>query len=159
MALHNHGTAVASERVLIITRTFDAPRELVFDAWTKCEHVARWFGPKDFTVPHCSMDFRVGGSYRYCMLGPDGKEHWVSGTYKEIKKPEKLVFTWVREDNDGKVWLDNVVTLTFADRGNQTAFTLNQQIFEEIEQRDGHRGGWSTCLDKLAEFVENKHQS
>lgn len=121
MTSQNRSTALASERVLIITRTFDAPRELVFDAWTQCEHVARWFGPKDFTVPHCSMDFKVGGSYRYCMLGPDGSEHWVSGTYKEIKKPEKLVFTWVREDNDGKVWLDNVVTLTFTDRGKQTA--------------------------------------
>ena len=156
MTSQNRSTALASERVLIITRTFDAPRELVFDAWTQCEHVARWFGPKDFTVPHCSMDFKVGGSYRYCMLGPDGSEHWVSGTYTEIKKPEKLVFTWVREDNDGKVWLDNVVTLTFADRGKQTAFTLHQQIFESIEERDAHNGGWSTCLDKLAAFVEGK---
>lgn len=155
MPLQNRGTGLASERVLLITRTFDAPRDLVFDAWTKCEHVARWFGPKDFTVPHCSMDFRVGGSYRYCMLGPDGVEHWVSGTYKEIKKPERLVFTWVREDNDGKVWLDNVVTLTFADRGEQTAFSLNQQIFESMEERDAHNGGWSTCLDKLAEFVQS----
>ena len=156
MSLQNRGAGLASERVLIIARTFDAPRDVVFDAWTKCEHVARWFGPKDFTVPHCNMDFRVGGTYRYCMLGPDGNEHWVSGTYKEIKKPEKLVFTWVREDNDGRIWLDNVVTLTFTDRGAQTAFTLNQQIFESIEERDAHNGGWSTCLDKLAEFVESR---
>ncbi|NUM55843.1 MAG: SRPBCC domain-containing protein [Candidatus Hydrogenedentes bacterium] len=148
--------APGKERVLIYSRTFDAPRRLVFEAWSKPEHVVRWFGPKDFSVPQCEMDFRVGGSYRFCMRAPDGMDHWVSGTYKEIKEPERLVFTWVREDLNGNVWLDNVVTLTFTDRGEKTAFALHQAMFESVEERDAHNGGWSQCMDRLAAFVENR---
>jgi uncharacterized protein YndB with AHSA1/START domain len=75
------------EEGLALTRLFDAPRELVFAAWTDCEHFARWWGPKDFTTPHCSIDLRPGGRMHYCMRAPDGQEFWGLGIYREIVSP------------------------------------------------------------------------
>src|SRR4051812_34280377 len=105
------------ERTLVVSRVFDAPRELVFRAWTKPEHVTRWWGPKDFTLPVCEQDFRLDGGYRFCMRAPDGVDHWVWGEYREIDEPRRLVFTWHREDAQGKPFNESVVTVTFDDHG------------------------------------------
>ena len=117
-------TAPASDRELVIQRTFNARRETVFEAWTKVEHVVNWFGPSGFTAPVCEIDFRVGGFYRICMRSPEGEDHWVSGEYREIIEHERLVFTWIREDVSGKIWSSTVVELTFEDEGESTQFTL-----------------------------------
>jgi uncharacterized protein YndB with AHSA1/START domain len=69
---------------LIITRIFDAPRELVWKAWTEPEQLMRWWGPKSFTSPVCKIDLRVGGVYLYCMRSPEGQDYWNTGVYKEI---------------------------------------------------------------------------
>ena len=143
------------ERVLVIDRLFNAPREVVFEAWTRAEHVVRWWGPNDFTLPFCEMDFRVGGSYKYCMRSPGGEEHWVWGTYQEIDPPAKLVFTWDRKDLEGNPRSNSVVTLTFTEYEGKTKFTLHQGIFEFADDCAEHYGGWSECLNRLAEFVEN----
>lgn len=146
-------TISTGDRVLLMTRIFDAPRHLVFDAWAKPEHLTRWFGPTDFTVPSCAMDFRVGGHYRYCMHAPDGQDHWVWGDYREIVPPDRLVFTWDRVDPDGTPRSNSVVTLTFEDFWGKTKMTLRQERFALQADCDEHSVGWSECLDKLAAYV------
>ncbi len=78
---------------LTITRVFDAPRELVWKAWTEPERVKRWWGPKSFTTPVSKIDLRVGGKYLYCMRSPEGKDFWGTGIFREIVAPERLVMT------------------------------------------------------------------
>ena len=87
-----------AENVLVLTRLIDAPRGLVFSVWTQPEHLTRWWGPNQFTLPHCEGDFREGGAYKFCMRAPDGSDHWVWGTYEEIVPPSRLVFTWHRTE-------------------------------------------------------------
>ena len=152
-----NSTAPPPDRVLTITRVFDAPRQLVFEAWTKPEHVVRWWGPKHFTLRTCEQDFRVGGKYRFCMRAPDGSDHWVWGEYHEIVEPQRLVFSWHREDADGKPFNESVVTVTFAaHEGGKTKLTMHQAVFWTVEDRDAHQGGWSQCLDRLGAFVETQ---
>ncbi|MEO8588285.1 MAG: SRPBCC family protein [Flavobacteriales bacterium] len=145
-------TATA-QRTLVITRVFDAPPRLVFNAWSKPEQLVRWFGPNNFTVPACEQEFREGGTYRFCMHAPDGGDHWVWGEYREISEYDRLVFTWVRQDDKSKPWVDNVVTLTFEEQDGKTVFTLHHALFDTPEFRDEHEGGWSECMDRLGAFV------
>lgn len=142
----------ASDRELIIERVFDAPREMVFEAWTRPEHVTKWWGPKDFTLPFCEMDFREGGSYRFCMRSPEKTDHWVWGEYRKIVKPEEIVLTWNRENVHGEISSNTTVTLLFQADGERTRFKLYQALFETVENRDGHAFGWGQCLDRLAAY-------
>src|SRR5512147_1513859 len=86
-----------AQHELVITRTFDAPRALVFRAWTQPEHMVRWLGPHGYTAPSCKIDFRVGGAYRACICSPEGQESWMRGIYREIVEPERLVFSFAWE--------------------------------------------------------------
>src|SRR5687768_9701738 len=88
---------------IVITRIFDAPRELVWKAWTEPEHFKRWWGPKEYTCPFCEMDLRVGGKYLNCMRSPEGQEYWSTGVYREIIPMERLVFTDCFADEHGNV--------------------------------------------------------
>ncbi|MDB6113270.1 MAG: polyketide cyclase [Lacunisphaera sp.] len=144
----------AEDRVLILTRLLDAPRRLVFQAWAQPGHLARWWGPNGFTLPVCTQDFRPGGAYRFCMRAPDGTDHWVWGTYREIVEPERLVFTWQRNDEAGlRRQLNNVVTVTLVAQGGKTHLTLHHAAFQTVADRDDHRGGWSECLDRLGQHA------
>lgn len=143
----------AAQRTLTISRVFDAPPRLVFIAWSKPEHLVRWFGPKDFTLPFCEQDFRGGGAYRFCMHAPDGTNHWVWGEYLEISEYDRLVFTWVRQDDKPAPWVDNRVTLTFEEHEGKTRFTMHHALFATQQDRDEHDGGWGECFDRLAVFV------
>ncbi|MDB6123457.1 MAG: polyketide cyclase [Pedosphaera sp.] len=158
MSARNELATESSERELIITRIFDAPRSLVFKVWTQPEHLARWFGPKNFTLPFCEMDFRPGGSYRFCMRSPEGIDCWVWGKYREIVEPERMVFTWNREDENGNLWSKTVVTVTFAEHEGKTKFTLYQALFEKVEYRDEHNVGWSECVERLMNYVEHANK-
>src|SRR5262245_53222787 len=89
--------ALASGREIVLTRAFNAPRHLVFDAFTKAHHVARWWGPRYLTLAVCEIDLRVGGAYRFVQRAPDGDEFAFSGVYREIVPPERLVYTFVFE--------------------------------------------------------------
>lgn len=153
MVAENTPSAPPSDRVLVLTRIFNAPPRLVFSAWTKPEHLVRWWGPTNFTLPSCEIDFRVGGRYRYCMRSPDGIDFWVSGTFREIVEPERIVFTWERV-NPPTVTPHSVVTVTFEPLGDKTKFTLHHAVFISVEDRDDHQGGWNGCLDRLGAFVE-----
>ena len=142
-----------AERVLILTRLFDAPRDLVFKVWTRPEHLIRWWGPKDFTLPFCTMDFRPGGAYRFCMRSPEGVDHWVWGVYREIVEPERLVFTWERDDLEGVRYRSNtLVEVTFAEHEGKTRLTLHHSLFQTVPDRDEHQGGWNECLDRLVSY-------
>jgi uncharacterized protein YndB with AHSA1/START domain len=152
MAATATATNAMAQHELVITRTFDAPRALVFKAWSAPEHAVRWFGPKNFTVPHCSMDFRVGGAYRACICSPDGKEYWMLGLYREIVKPERIVFTFAWEE-EGERGRENLITVTFAEQGDQTRMTFRQAFFESVSERDSHNEGWSECFDRLVQFL------
>jgi len=92
-----------SDREIAMTRSFDAPRELVFDALTKPEHLVRWWGPKGYSCPACKIDFRVGGAWLACMRSPEGQDIWSTGVYREIVPLERIVSTDSFADAEGNV--------------------------------------------------------
>jgi uncharacterized protein YndB with AHSA1/START domain len=151
-AVSNAATESA-DRVLVITRIFDAPREFVFKAWTEPEHLMRWWGPRGFTMTSCEIDLRPGGACHFHMRSPEGAEHRTRGVFREIIEPERLVMTRAWVDAEGKPGHETLLTLTFADHGGKTKLTLHQAIFESVTARDLHQRGWSSSLDCLAEYL------
>lgn len=141
------------ERELVITRVIDAPRGLVFKTWTQPEHIARWWGPRGFTTIHCEMDVRVGGAYRFGMRSPQGTEHWKRGVYREIVEPDRIVFTFAWENADGTLGHELLTTVTFDEQGAWTRLTLRQAPFETTERRDDHGQGWTSTMERFAEYV------
>jgi uncharacterized protein YndB with AHSA1/START domain len=141
------------ERTLVLSRVFDAPRALVFKAWTQPEHLARWWGPRGFTLISFKADARVGGSFRFGMRSPENTDHWAHGAYREVVPPERLVYTFAWEHPDGKPKHETIITLTFAEQGAQTKLTLKQTLFESVTSRDMHQSGWSSTFDMLGEYL------
>jgi uncharacterized protein YndB with AHSA1/START domain len=153
------------ERELVITRVFDAPRDLVFEAWTEPEHLRRWWGPKGFTTPVCRIDLRKGGAYLYCMRSPEGKDYWGKGVYREVVKPERIVCTDSFADEKGNTvspkqygmgpdWpAEALITVTFAERGGKTWFTLKHAPLKPGPERDMCQQGWNESLDKLDDYL------
>jgi uncharacterized protein YndB with AHSA1/START domain len=145
--------AEVRERALVITRIFEAPRDLVFRAWTEPDRAARWWGPQGFVTTYSNMDVRPGGSFRVCMRSPEGIEHWKQGIYREVVERERLVFTFAWEDAEGKPSHQTLVTVTFSERGDKTELTLRQAVFETVEARDNHQRGWTSTLERFAEYL------
>ncbi len=143
----------SAARELTVSRLIDAPRALVFRAWTESEQVAQWWGPRGFTTLACEMDIRPGGSYRFSMRSPEGTVHRKQGVYREIVAPERVVFTFAWEDADGRPGHQTLVTVTFAEQGQQTLLTLHQAIFDTAEARDSHQVGWTSCLGRFADYL------
>lgn len=141
------------ERVLVIERVFDAPRELVFKAWTEPDRLTQWMGPRGFTITLCQLDLRPGGAYRFHMRSPEGTEHRVHGVLREVVPPEQFAYTWAWVDAQGESGPETLLTLTFGELGGKTKLTLHQAIFESVTARDQHRGGWNSALDCLAEYL------
>jgi uncharacterized protein YndB with AHSA1/START domain len=153
------------KRDLVITRVFDAPRELVFNVWTDPKHVVRWWGPKDFTATYCKIDLKPGGTFHFCMRSPEGKEYWNKGVYHEIVVPERIVSTIYFSDKDGNIvdpmhyglgpgcpseMLDMV---TFAvESGTRTRLTLHRTSKPSITDQffAGMNQGWNQSLDRFA---------
>jgi uncharacterized protein YndB with AHSA1/START domain len=142
-----------SDLDLIVTRLIDAPRAMVFKAWTDPTQVARWWGPKGYVTTHCEMDIREGGAYRCCMRSPEGTDHWKRGVYREILAPERIVFTFAWEDPTGHPGHQTLITVTFEEAGAKTQLTLRQRVFDTVENRDSHRIGWTSCLERFAEYM------
>jgi uncharacterized protein YndB with AHSA1/START domain len=141
-------TTMSDQRELVITRMFDAPRELVFRCWTDPTHLVRWWGPKGSTALFVSVDLTEGGAWRTCISDPaDGRELWSSGVYLEIVPPERLVFSFAWEGAAEPE--DTLVTITFAERDGKTEMTFHQSGFDTVESRDGHIEGWQECFDDL----------
>ena len=142
-----------SDREIIMTRVFAAPRRLVFQAWSSPEHMLRWYGPRSCPLVACEMDFRVGGSWRNVMRFPDGKEMVMRGVYQEIKAPERLVSTESFDDYPG----ESLNTITLTEENGQTTFTCHV-LYQSKEIRDavirsGMEGGAGETYDRLAEHV------
>ncbi len=141
------------EREVTITRVFDAPRELVFQAWTEPEHLIQWWGPHGFTNSACEVDLRVGGKWKIVMRFPDGTDNPCHGVYLEIVPPERLVFTNIAEDKNGNRLLEGVTTVTFADLGGKTNLTVHTRMTGLVPfaplMLDGMEPGWSQSLERL----------
>lgn len=158
--------AVNETERMVVTRVFDAPRELVWKAWTDPKYVQQWWGPKGFTAPVCKMDFRVGGKSLYCMRMPDGQEFWNGVDYYEIVPYEKIVSSMYFADAQGnKVEAEELgieheaiegaydITL-FEDIGNgQTKLTFIGNEPMESAKNSGQLEGWNQILDKIADVV------
>lgn len=146
-----------SDREILITRVFDAPRALVFKAWTDPKHLAQWWGPNGFTITTYEMDFRPGGVWRFVMHGPDGRDYQNKVVYVEIAEPERLVYKHV----SGPQFQ---MTVTFADDGHKTKITA-QMLFESASLRDktikefGAVEGLKQTLGRLAEHVTHMKES
>jgi uncharacterized protein YndB with AHSA1/START domain len=140
-----------SSSVFVTTRDFDAPRRLVFEAWTKSQHLIRWWGPRRFTLPTCEIDFHVGGAYRFVMRGPDGKDYSMKGIYREIVAPERIVFTAALDDEppDREI----VTTVTFAEQEGKTRLTVKQTVPASETKARGQKQGWTESLERLADHL------
>jgi uncharacterized protein YndB with AHSA1/START domain len=154
-------TFEAKGRQIAIERIFDAPRELVWSAWTDCEHLQHWWGPTGWTLPVCKLDLRVGGVWHYCMRSPDGKQDsWGISTYREIVEPERLVLTDAFSDEQGTVAADMpemLNTITFQEEGGKTRVTSTSEYgsAEELQRviEMGVEQGVKETWDRLVEYL------
>jgi len=138
---------------LTVRRTFQAPRDGVFRAWTNAQELARWFAPSaEYSTKVPELDLKVGGKYKVEMHHKSGNIHTVEGTYREIKPPEKIAFTWRWES--GPEAQESLVTIEFLDLGSSTEILLTHVQLPSAEEREKHAHGWNGCLEQLARFVE-----
>ena len=149
-------TKPLAERELTITRTFTAPRALVFAAWTDARHLAQWWGPHGYTNPVCEIDPRVGGKLRIHMRGPDDTTHRLEGVVRDIVAPERLVIA-NSVDVAGRRLLEGLFTVTFAERDGKTTMTLHARAAALAEEAllwlDGMNEGWGQSIERLEAFV------
>ena len=154
--MKNTGTlevTTPSEREIVLTRVFDAPRKLVFDAFTKPELLKRWFGPRGWQMVVCDIDLKVGGSWRYLMRGPDGSEWGLHGIYREIVPPDRLVHTQVLDDVPGE---SLATTVLVEDRGRTTMKATLLYPSQEIRDamlKSGMEYGAGASYDRLDEYL------
>lgn len=160
MAANNAGISQptrASDFDLVLTRVFDAPRKLVFQAWTETKHLAQWWGPNGFTNPVCEMDARVGGKISIHMRAPNGVVYPMSGVIEEIDEPNRLVFLTSALDEQGNSMFDVRNTATFAERHGKTELTLQARVISTTavapQYLKGMEAGWTQSLDRLAAHV------
>ena len=144
-------------RELTLTRVFDAPRDLVFKAWTERDRLARWWGPHGFTNPRCEIDVRPGGAIAIDMRGPDGNVYPMKGLFREIVPPERLVFTSSATAADGKPMFEMLNSVTFTARGEQTEVRLEVRALmitgDAARPLQGMTQGWTESLDRLQDEV------
>ncbi len=149
--------ATYGEGTVAITRIFDAPRHLVWRAWTDPKMMAQWFGPRGFTTSVPVLDLRVGGALRIVMHGPDGNDYPAACEFREVVAPERLVFVNNAVDKDGKVLLEGLTTVAFAEQGGKTTMTLHTYAVGRVpvakQMLAGMEAGWTQTIDKLGELV------
>jgi uncharacterized protein YndB with AHSA1/START domain len=154
----------------VISRTFDAPRDLVWKAWTERDRMMEWFGPKGFTMTKATLDFRPGGIFHYCLKGPDGKEMWGKFVYREIVPPEKIVHVHSFSDEKGGVTVhpmsptwprEMLSTATFTEKDGKTTITLTWATLNATpeEQKtfdsnfEGMTMGWTGTFEQLTAYL------
>ncbi len=154
--MKNTGTlkvSLPTEREVVMTRVFDAPRRLVFDALTKPELLKRWFGPRGWSLVVCEADLKVGGAWRWVLRGPDGRDMGMRGVYQEITPPEWLVSTESFDDYPG----ESLNTLILSEEDGKTTFTIKvryaSQEIRDAVIKSGMEHGAAECYDKLAEML------
>lgn len=167
----SHDSALPpGERKLVITRTFDAPRELVWNAFTESDRLAHWWGPKGFTMVVRTLDFRLGGTFHYSMRSPDGHITWGKFVYRDIQPSERLVFVSSFSDEAGNIirspfsptWpLEILNTLTLTESGGTTTVTLRGGPINSTEEeretfwnaQESVRQGFAGTFDQLAAYL------
>ena len=146
-------------KVLVMRRLIEAPRDAVWKAWTDRDQMQRWWGPEGFTNPVCEMNVRPGGAIRIDMRAPDGTVYPMTGAFREIARPERLVFTSAALDKAGKPLFEVLNTVTFAERGGKTTLTLRARVSKATAEAapylEGMDEGWSQTLDRLGAHVIN----
>ncbi|MFB3889630.1 MAG: SRPBCC domain-containing protein [Candidatus Bathyarchaeia archaeon] len=166
----NNQTRTTPKSEVMITRVFDAPRRLVWKAWTDPETMKRWWGPKNFTAPIVEIDLRVGGKSLACMRSPEGKDYWSTGVYQEIVPMERLVMTDSFADEKGNVVpathygmskdfpRELLITVTFEKQNGKTTMTLRHGPTDKMSaaDRDGMEQGWNESFDKLEEELRKQ---
>lgn len=153
MAEKNNPASPTTDRELLITRVFDAPRSLVFKAWTEPERIKQWWGPHGAETLSCEMDFRPGGVWRTRTKGPGGGEFVSRSVFREIVEPERLVFTFAWEHAEGNPKHETLVTITFVEQNGQTLLTFHHGMFDSVSSRDGHEKGWRGFFDHLSDYL------
>ncbi|MAU08213.1 MAG: ATPase [Anaerolineaceae bacterium] len=151
---------------IVIERTFDAPRVVIWQMWTEPEHFSQWYGPTDFTIPICEIDLQEDGKRLFCMQSPDGMQMWFTGTYKEISPIDKLVYTESMADAEGNVVgpdhygmpadaqpLETIITVILDDLGDKTRMTMTHA---GIPAGSPGEMGWNMAFDKLAAVVADR---
>ena len=158
----NLRVATPTDREIAMTRVFDAPRHLVFEAWTKPELLKRWlYGPPDWSLAVCDMDLRPGGALRWVWCGPDGTEMGLSGVYREIVPPERIVHTELFDED----WTggETLATIDFVEQDGKTTVTMTV-LYSSREARDGAlksgmEHGMAAGYDRLAEMLASTSQN
>jgi uncharacterized protein YndB with AHSA1/START domain len=151
----------STEPELVITRLIAAPRALVFKAWSEPAQLVRWWGPKGFTTPHCTVDFRPGGAWHLCMRSPEGRVFWAKGVYREIMPPELIVTTDFFSDEAGNLrrathyglsadWpVETLLTIRLEERDGKTELTIRQSVALRVAESIGAVRGWNQSFDRL----------
>ena len=154
--MKNVGTlkvALQGDREIVMTRIFDAPREMVFDAFSKPELLKRWFGPRGWSLAVCEVDLRVGAGFRFVLQGPDGRQMGMRGVYREIVPPERSVHMESFDDYPG----ESQVTADFVEQNGRTTLTVTVEYpsreVRDIVVQSGMEHGAAECYDKLAEML------
>ncbi len=161
MTKANNEVEKPDNATLVLRRMLNASPELAFRAWTTPEHIQQWMRPEPgMVVPSASMDLRVGGKFRIQMRNPEGEYFTAAGEFREVKVPEKIVYTWDWEKDgsgtdfgelEGKTTL---ITVEFLKRGERTEFVMTHTRFATVESRDNHTRGWSRAVDTFAALTE-----
>ncbi len=151
------GTA---NREVVLTRVFEAPREIVWQAWTEPARLAAWWGPHGFTNPRCEADPRPGGAIRIDMRGPDGTVYPMTGAFRDVVAPERLVFTSAALDREGRPMFEVLNTVTFAADGGRTILTVHARVTGETGAAAAHLSGqtvgWAQSLERLTALVSGE---
>jgi uncharacterized protein YndB with AHSA1/START domain len=159
--LETYLTTMSSDKEILITRTYDAPRELVFKVWTDPDHLRNWYAPEGCEIRISRFDFRPGGEFLHCIYNEKVKDCWCVGTFREIVQPEKIVYELNVADKNGNLvnptdagfdpeWpATTTVTVTFESIGDKTRITLHQSVSENLAKRTGAYPSWLSMLDKL----------
>lgn len=150
-------SAAATGHRLEIRRTFQAPRERVYRAFTDPAEVKKWFHAGDnYTTPLAEIDLKVGGAYRWRMRSEDaGVDHTACGVYREINAPEKIVFTLDWEGEGDKMGVETLVTVKFLDKGDATEVILTHELLPNEDKRNAHEHGWIACLGQLEKLAQS----
>jgi uncharacterized protein YndB with AHSA1/START domain len=152
------GNFMANEQQeLVFTRVFDAPRKLVFKAWTDPKCVVMWWGPHGFSTPRCELDVRPGGAMLIHMRGPDGRVYPMTGVYQEVVEPERIVYTSTPLDEKGIPLFELLTTVILEEQGAKTKQTVTARVIKRgpdaAQYLAGMEVGWTQTLERLAEYV------
>jgi uncharacterized protein YndB with AHSA1/START domain len=149
-----------NQHTVALTRVFNAPRARVFECWTRAEHLRHWFGPNGFEIHSCETDPRPGGVFKLCMRGPDGKDFWVRGEFREVNVPSHLIIGCAMDDDRGVERLQEVIDVKFTESDGRTTVAVNATARgpgdEAATMLKGMDKGWAQTVDRLGTHLKRR---